>query len=276
MKASSYLSSQLLDIIFEYKNKNYGAYELRYTYPRRMEKALAFTGSLVLACAIFFFFNSLHKSKLVAAPAIVKPIELTDLKLKDPEPPQVLPPKPPAAPKIAPQIKYTQMDVVKDQLVRPQEQPPNLDQIQQNVISIQTQKGSLDGAQVALISNKRNGVTEEAKKNKPFIFVEQMPRFPGASTYEESNNKALAFISQHIHYPAIAREQGIEGTVVVQFIIAPDGQLENIHVIGKSPGGGLAEEAIRVVKKMPSWIPGKQNGRNVPVQYNLPIRFTLK
>ena len=276
MKPSAYLTSQLLDIIFEYKNKNYGAYELRYTYPKRMEKALVFMFSLVVACTLFFIINALHKSKLVSAPPISKVIKLTEIKLNDPKPPQVLPPIPPAAPKMASQIKYTRIDVVKDQLIRPEEQPPDLDQIQKNLISIHTKKGSLDGARVELISDKNNGVTAETKKAGPFIFVEQMPRFPGASTYEESNIKALDFISRHIHYPAMAREQGIQGTVVVQFIIASDGQLKDIHVIGKSPGGGLAEEALRVVKQMPSWIPGKQNGRNVPVQYNLPIRFTLK
>lgn len=276
MKPSAYLTSQLLDIIFEHKNKNYGTYELRYTYPKRMEKALGCMLSLVVACTLFFLTDALHKNHSAVAAPHSKVIALTEIKLKDPEPPRVLPPTPPAAPKMASQIKYTRIDVVKDQLIRPEEQPPDLDQIQKNLISIHTVKGSLDGARVDLISNKNNGVTAETKKAAAFIFVEQMPRFPGTSTIQESDIKTLAFISRHIHYPPIAREQGIQGTVVVQFLIAPDGQLKNIRVVGKPPGGGLAEEAIRVVKKMPSWIPGKQNGRNVAVQYILPIKFKLK
>lgn len=275
MKPAAYLTSNLLDIIFENRNKGYGAYALRTTYPRRLTKSLAITAFIVITLSLIILLSLFHKHKLITPPPPINPVELSDVKIKEQDPPPVLPPNPPASPKLAAQIKYTQIDIVKDQLARPQEQPPNLDQIQQKAIGLQTRPGVPEGDAAALIGNAINGVTENTKTDKPFITVEQMPHFPGTTTDEESNRQALAFVSKHINYPAVAREQGIQGTVVVQFIIGADGKLTDIHVLGKAPGGGLAEEAVRTVKQMPPWIPGRQNGRNVAVQFVLPIRFTL-
>lgn len=106
--------------------------------------------------------------------------------------------------------------------------------------------------------------------NKVFQFVEQMPTFPGGS------KGMMEYLHDHIHYPTVARENGIQGTIVVQFIIGTDGHLSDIHTVGPEKGGGLEEEAIRVTKSMPDWNPGKQNGQDVAVQYSMPIRFVLQ
>jgi protein TonB len=116
-----------------------------------------------------------------------------------------------------------------------------------------------------------------------FTFVEQMPRFTGCETMEGNEavkqacatQKLMGFVYNNIKYPAIARENGIQGIVVLRFTVWKDGSLRDIK-IAKDPGGGLAREAIRVVKKMPKWLPGKQRGRNVPVKFTLPIRFKLQ
>ncbi len=106
-------------------------------------------------------------------------------------------------------------------------------------------------------------------KQEIFTFVEQPPTFPGG---DEALNKYLA---SNIRYPKAARDKKIGGTVFVSFVVADDGRVLFVKTVGAKKGGGLEEEAMRVVKKMPKWTPGKQNGRNVNVQFNLPIRFTL-
>lgn len=106
--------------------------------------------------------------------------------------------------------------------------------------------------------------------DKAFSFAERMPQFPGGE-------KALMkFLHDHVHYPAVAKENSIEGTVVVQFVVNKDGRLSQVQTIGKKRGGGLEEEAIRVVKAMPPWISGVQHGKKVNVRYSLPIRFKLR
>lgn len=106
-------------------------------------------------------------------------------------------------------------------------------------------------------------------KRQVFTFVEQPPAFPGG-------DKALAaYLSRNIRYPQQATEKGTKGTVFVSYIVTEDGSVTDVKTVGEKKGNGLEEEAIRVVKAMPKWIPGKQNGRYVSVQFNLPIRFML-
>jgi len=102
-----------------------------------------------------------------------------------------------------------------------------------------------------------------------FLIVEEMPNFPGGEA------QLVKYLSDNIKYPAIARENGITGTVFVTFVIGPDGQVKDVKVL-RGIGGGCDEEAKRVVLAMPKWKAGKQRGKPVSVQYNLPIRFTLK
>lgn len=103
-----------------------------------------------------------------------------------------------------------------------------------------------------------------------FTFVEQPPIFPGG---DDALNKYLA---ANIRYPRTAVEKSIHGTIFVSYIVGDDGTVSDVRTVGAPKGGGLEEEAIRVVKGMPKWVPGKQNGKQVSVQFNLPIRFTLQ
>jgi protein TonB len=119
-----------------------------------------------------------------------------------------------------------------------------------------------------------------------FRVVEQMPRFPGCEDEADkttkkqcSDKKLLEYIYKNIKYPVIARETTISGTVVVRFVVETDGSITNTEII-RDPGGGLGKEALRVVEKMNKdelkWIPGQQRGKNVRVQFNLPVRFHLE
>src|SRR5205085_12283823 len=101
-----------------------------------------------------------------------------------------------------------------------------------------------------------------------FTVVEEMPSFPGGE------EKLFEYLSK-IKYPAIAKENGISGRVYVTFVVDKDGKIRDVKTL-RGIGGGCDEEAIRVVSAMPDWKPGRQNGRNVAVQYNLPVNFNLK
>lgn len=103
----------------------------------------------------------------------------------------------------------------------------------------------------------------------PFVIVEQMPEYPGG---EEA---LFRFLSENTRYPTMARDAGIKGRVYLQFVVAKDGSITNIELL-RGIGGGCDEEAIRVVGKMPKWIPGEQAGKKVPVIYRLPFNFITK
>lgn len=112
-------------------------------------------------------------------------------------------------------------------------------------------------------------VKEEVEEEKIFTIVEQMPSFPGGES------AMMKYLANNIKYPPIAKDAGIEGTVYVTFVVDENGNVKDVKVL-RSIGGGTDEEAIRVVQNMPKWSPGKQRGKPVKVQYNLPIRFTLR
>lgn len=125
---------------------------------------------------------------------------------------------------------------------------------------------------LVILSIKANAQKTDTSISKKtdlvIIFAEVMPLYPGG---EEAMFK---FISDNTIYPIIAKEKGISGTVIVTFVVEIDGSLSNINIL-KDIGGGCGEEAVRIVKAMPKWIPGKHNGINVRVQYTLPIRFAF-
>jgi protein TonB len=110
---------------------------------------------------------------------------------------------------------------------------------------------------------------ESAEEAQIFMVVESMPEFPGG----EPN--LYKFLAENIKYPQMAKESGIQGRVFVTFVVERDGSVTDVRVL-RGIGGGCDEEAIRVVKSMPKWTPGKQRGKSVRVQYNLPVKFTLQ
>ncbi|MFO7873864.1 MAG: energy transducer TonB [Bacteroidales bacterium] len=109
---------------------------------------------------------------------------------------------------------------------------------------------------------------EEEEEDEIFMVVEDQPQFPGG---EEARQR---FLEENLRYPQMAREAGIQGTVFVTFVVEPDGSVSNVEIL-RGIGGGCDEEAIRVVKQMPKWEPGRQRGQAVRVQFNMPIRFRL-
>lgn len=110
---------------------------------------------------------------------------------------------------------------------------------------------------------------EEVVEQEIFQIVEEMPAFPGGEA------KLMEYVGKNVKYPQIARESGIKGRVFVSFVVEPDGSVSNVKVL-RGIGGGCDEEAMRVVKAMPKWKPGKQRGKAVRVSYMLPVNFQLQ
>lgn len=110
---------------------------------------------------------------------------------------------------------------------------------------------------------------EEVVEAEIFTVVEEMPEFPGGMA------KLAEYLAKNIKYPQLARESGIQGRVFINFVVEHDGSVTNVKVM-RSLGGGCDEEAVRVVKSMPKWKPGKQRGKAVRVSYNLPVNFKLQ
>lgn len=119
------------------------------------------------------------------------------------------------------------------------------------------------------IKNIENVVVEEPKEEEVFMVVEKMPEFPGGM------GELMKWLSKNIKYPAIAQENGVQGRVVVQFVVNKDGSIVDPQVI-KSVDPYLDKEALRVVKAMPKWSPGEQRGKPVRVKYTLPVMFRLQ
>lgn len=109
----------------------------------------------------------------------------------------------------------------------------------------------------------------DTDSSEPFAVVEQMPRFPGGEA------ALMKYLSDHLVYPLSARETGISGVVYIAFVVEPDGRITSEKVLREVPGG-CTEEALRVIKSMPNWIPGMQRGKPVRVTINLPVRFVLR
>ena len=136
-------------------------------------------------------------------------------------------------------------------------------------ISIADVKGN-DEANGKDIADLKQVVTQaEPEPEKVFDMVEQMPTFPGGQ------QELMSYLGKNIKYPTIAQENGTQGRVIIQFVVERDGSITDVHV---ARGGDpyLDKEAVRVVKSMPKWIPGKQNGKAVRVKFTVPVMFRLQ
>jgi len=247
-------------MVFANRNKEYGGYQIRKKYQRRVVMALLFSiGGLVLLIGIPKLISVLSTVNFGAKDKVTDVITLAEpppIDKTTPPPPPVIPPPP-----VQQTIKFTPPKVVKDEEV--EEPPPTQEETKDVQVATVTQEGNKD-----LPDLPPDPVAVEAEE-KPFIVVEEMPTFPGGE------DKLMKYLRDNIKYPPVARENGIQGRVYVTFVVDKDGKIKDLKLL-RGIGGGCDEEAMRVVKSMPDWKPGRQNGRNVPVQYNLPVNFALR
>jgi periplasmic protein TonB len=273
METNEILKASLDDLVFEGRNKAYGAYLLRRLYNRHI------TTATVVASVLFALLLS---APLIArlinggddTTEVVKHAKVVSLADLPPPPPTEVPPPPPPPPPVEPPpppVRATQQftpPVIKpdDEVVK--EEIPDQDLLKTVDAGTKTQEGD-PNAPVDLGVLEGTGIVEEVVETKPYTWVEQMPTFPGGDA------EMMKYLGKNIRYPPVAQRNGLEGLVVLSFTVSSSGEISDIEVV-KSLGGGTDEEAVRVVKGMPKWQPGKQNGRAVPVKFTLPIRFTIK
>jgi periplasmic protein TonB len=247
------------EIVFENRNKEYGAYYLRKAYKKYTTRSMLIgIAALLLATIIPFLIfkqaRSVNVEKTVGA-------EFTELnKAPEDAPPPPPPPPPPA--EMEQKVKFTAPVVTTDTV---EETSALLNQDELNSSSATT--APITDEQEITVDETENKVIEQ--QAPVFTIVELMPGYNGG---EEAMYK---YLSDNIKYPQVAKETGIQGNVIVTFVVEKDGTITSVSVL-KDIGGGCGEEALRVVKAMPKWNAGKQNGVPVRVQFNLPIRFTLQ
>jgi len=267
------MSADILDIIFEGRNKEYGAYELRKGYNRRLTIAIVSMATLIALLFIGYVLannlNSDDKNKEM----IVADVELENIKEEKPEePPPPPPPKPPDPPKVE-MTKFTPPKIVKDEEVKEDEKPPEVEKLEDTKISIVNQEGVKDEGIVAPPIDDGKGVVEAPKKveedyDKTFTKVEIESSYPGGQ------GAWARYLNKSLRYPQEAQDNEIQGTVVVQFIVDKEGNVSEVQAI--SGPKELHEEATRVIKKSGKWQPAVQNGRQVKSYKKQPIQFRLE
>lgn len=260
-------SLEWCELIFKDRNKNYGAYKMRRDLGRRQ------TASLVIVTVVAFAGFTLPRLIKMAMPEQKEEmVEVTQLSaLEEPEVKEEtlkkVEPIAPPPPALKSTIKFTAPVIKKDEEVHDDDELKSQDELTETKvqISIADVKGNdeLNGKDIA---DLQEVITQapEAQEEEPYMMVEQMPQFPGGPA------ELLKYIAKNLKYPVIAQENGIQGKVILRFVVNAQGHVENVKVI-RSLDPYCDKEAIRVVKSLPQWIPGKQNGRNVPVYYTCPI-----
>lgn len=252
-------NNERADLVFEHRNKEYGAYSIRKWYEVRLTRAFIFsTIGFVLLILSPFLIGLFGKS----AKDVDKSKTEVIVNLEQPPPiNEEPPPPPPPPPQPMKEIVKFVPPVIKENAPE-EETPPVQEELKETTIGTINQQGE-----------KTDEIPPEAPVDpdagKIFTIVEEMPSFPGGE------GKLFEFLTKNIKYPPIARENGIQGRVYVTFVVDKEGKIKDAKVV-RGIGGGCDEEALRVVRAMPDWKIGKQNGRPVAVQYNLPVNFTLK
>ena len=274
MDANKILSADILDIIFEGKNKSYGAYQLRKNYNKTLTKALIITASVLLLIFLgTLAANVINKNK---AKEVIDVVDTQMAEIKKDEPPPPPPPPPPPTPPPPPevnQVKFTPPKIVKDEEVKPDEKIEEIKEDQ--VISTKTVESD-NKVQIvqAPVEDKGTQVVEVPKKdddeNKVFNKVEVEASFPGGESawrrYLQNNLDANTPIDNGAP----------EGTysVIVRFIVSRDGSISDV-VAETKHGYGMEAEAVKIIKKGPKSTPALQNGRNVNAYRRQPITFVV-
>ena len=270
MQPNQIKDADILDILFEGRNKDYGAYELRKTYNRRITKAMMGTGAVI---ALLFLGWVLSGMKASHAAALIPPTDVELANVKEPDKPMPIPPVVKVQTQPVAIRQFTAPIIVKTD-VPPDEKPPIQDELEQVKIGTANVKGSADeGIEGPPSTGAVAGVVEApAKKDDDdgiFRSVEIESSFPGGV-------QAWArFLNKNLRYPDEALSKEIQGIVMVQFIVDKEGNISDVTTLSGPDDGGLREEAIRVIKKSGKWTPAQQNGRYVKSYKRQPVIFRI-
>ncbi|QHV97062.1 energy transducer TonB [Spirosoma endbachense] len=261
------------EIIFQTRNRAYGAFDLRLHYRSALTRALGFgIGLFLLGLSAPTLYNQFWPHNLLVDKPVMTEVTLTKLAEPPVEQPLKIPPleQAPAVKTVRnlPPVVMPEEEVIVETL------PPTTEQFQDATSGTQTAEGTGDvdiiaAPEVTAPTVVEKAIEAEPKPDELFISVEQNPEYPGGL---EAMRK---FLSKNLSYPRPAASAGVSGRVYVSFVVNSDGSLTDVQVL-KGIGFGCDEEATRVIQKMPHWKPGKQSGRAVRVKFNLPISFTLE
>ena len=271
-----------VDMVFAGKNKEYGAYQLRKGTSGRNIKALLI---LVIAAALvggFLAWKVIEQKQAEEQQAYMEAMELAKLqqqakkeeKKKEPVKPKIEPKK--EIPVARETQKFTAPVIKKDELVKEENQVKQMDKLDEKVaVGTENKEGTKDRlaeavrSDIAVAAPPPPPAPKPEVSNKVFDVVEEMPHFPGGPAALQ------AFLSSNTKYPVVAQENGVQGRVIVSFVVERDGSITDVRVV-RSVDPSLDREATRVVKSMPRWSPGKQNGSAVRVKYTVPVVFRLQ
>lgn len=273
----AFLTDSLDEVVFEGRNQAYGAYQLRQDY----QQNLASAGGLTLMFGALLFlgwagWSRLHPVAVVlpSHPVILKPIEIEPPATVVIEHPKVLPASPPrarAATHVAPAIPTR---VVKDEVPQPKPAKPLPTELVVDGPTglVTTDVDGLNDPGVATTGGKIGtevGPATTPASTEPFVAVEKMPEFTGGQA------ALLRYLQKHLRYPGSALAAGVGGRVFMSFVVGADGSISEVTIL-KGLGYGLDEEAQRVIRQMPAWVPGYQSKHAVPVRFTLPITFSIQ
>ncbi len=269
------ISNAWCDLVFEGKNQAYGAYKLRKGTSKRNLWSIIIV--LIAAVAIFSAIaikNVIEANQKVAVTTAVElsKIDKTPKVEKKKVTPKIEQPK--VVEKVKSSIKFTAPVIKKDSEVKPEEEMKTQEDLQKtkttigafNVVGNDEIGGEVLKAKEEIAQPEPPKNEEE---NKVFDVVEEQPSFPGGQ------GALMAWLNDNIKYPVVAAENGIQGKVIVQFVVGKNGSISNVKVL-RSVDPSLDKEAVRVVSNMPNWTPGKQNGASVNVRFTLPVTFRLQ
>ena len=275
-------SREWCDLVFEGKNKEFGAYDMRMTSVKRHNKAVLYTiigAILVVALAVSIAKVQEYIAERQLADQADQEEVLIDMDTNEPDEPEqerLEQPEPEVLPEeVLKSVKVTELAIVEDEKVKSEDEIKNQDELKETDTAF-GQKDNDKGTEDRNVTKtlKDEVVVEkktEIKQEKEEIFksVEQMPTFPGGDA------ALMKYLSSHIQYPTAAAEKGIDGKVIVQFVVTKTGKVGEVKVV-RSKDRDLDAEAVRVCRSLPDFIPGRQNGQPVNVWYTLPVTFKLQ
>ena len=272
------ISNEWADLVFQGRNKVYGAYQLRRGTSKRNIVSMIFVAAVAavayLGLAAYNSYQEAQKAKfeaeMEASLIETKKEAKVEKKTETPKVEQVQ-----KVEKVKSSIAFTPPVIKKDSEVKPEEEMKTQDELKETKTAIGAfdVKGNDESGGTVLKAVEEIATPkppkQEAEQNKVFDVVEQQPQFPGGM------GALNQWLGSNIKYPAMAAENGIEGRVIVQFVVERDGSVSGVHVV-RGVDSSLDKEATRVVAQMPKWIPGKQNGSAVRVKYTVPVTFRLQ
>lgn len=252
------------DIVFELRNKEYGAYRLRKKYNRNVIIAI-FAATIIFATAVITPYLNAKSAAGSQVKLEETQVEIVMENLDQPTETVAPPPPPPPPPtETVTTTRYVPPVVVDS--VKPEEEV-QLMTADQAIATVQD--GDVSDLDFTVIEEVQEEIQEEEAEPEPFIVVEEMPMFPGGEI------ELLSWLSSHIDYPESAKENNIQGRVIVRFCVTSKGTVNQVSVVS-GVDADLDAEAVRVVSSLPEFRPGRQGGKPVPVWYTVPITFRLQ